>query len=116
MDDGTPSRDIRDPALLPPWLAQALEDERGLFPDSRFPQELGSPGYQVYHLGFGVWAWDNGTGGVIISDGRLCGLPGGLVMVRWINASELDVPHDLWTDHERAVLGDMVAQFDGHRT
>jgi hypothetical protein len=105
-------QDVRDESLLPEWLRTALDDERAQFLGSRFPQHLGATAYQVYDLGDGVWVWDNGTGGVLISDGKA--LPPGTLAdpmrVRWINYSDLGHEHPHWTEDERVAISKMIAQ------
>lgn len=98
--------EITDEKLLPEWMRAALRKERELFPDSKFPQHLGAPGYRAYDLGDGWWAWDNGTGGVLISDGKPTdSLQADSSGVRWINYVDVMAFHPHWTPVERMEAG-----------
>ena len=92
---------INDERLLPKFVLDALEQERQLFPDSTFPQTLGSTGYKVYHLGNMFWGWDMGTCSQFASDGRL---DPNTQQVAWIRLDELDVEHPVYEKYSRRQL------------
>lgn len=84
---------------LPEWLRDALNKERELMKDSTLPKDIGCPGYVLYHLHpMSDWyAWDCGTGGVILTDGK-----------RWLNYEDLDF-HKSLTEGERRDLKQSIA-------
>lgn len=87
---------------VPLWLMEAIDAERRLFSDSGLPKHLGAPGYRVRDIGLGWWIWDNGTGGVLVGDGRID--PDHPGSIRWMNAAELDGFHSGYSSSDRETV------------
>lgn len=92
-------KEILDESALPKWLAETLDNERWLFPDSELLQKLGAAGYKVYHIKDNWYGWDNGTAGCLISDGRI---DKSTEYVCWICVDDLfpNITHPHYTSSE----------------